>query len=207
MLGVGAVTPIINPPQVAILGVGAIRRGVNLVDGELAVEHRMTLTLVSDHRVLYGAQAAHFVGYTSADGVAVKAAAEKRTSARRQRPQHGRPASPAEHDATRPSASSRLCLGACRRRTFGLSPNTSCVINLLRSANGRWLLSAARAAVWTARWVIAASAIRWAAARVPSFRAQLTCVAGAAMRHAAARKQACTPCKGSDPLATALLHT
>ena len=61
MLGVGAVTPIINPPQVAILGVGAIRRGVNLVDGELAVEHRMTLTLVCDHRVLYGAQAARLL--------------------------------------------------------------------------------------------------------------------------------------------------
>jgi hypothetical protein len=36
--------------------------------------------------------------------------------------------------------------------------------------------------------------------------AQLRWVAGAALRHAAVRKQVCVPCPGSDSLATALLH-
>jgi pyruvate dehydrogenase E2 component (dihydrolipoamide acetyltransferase) len=50
MYGVTQMTPVINPPQAAILGVGA-----------MDAQHRMTLTLVCDHRILYGADAAQFL--------------------------------------------------------------------------------------------------------------------------------------------------
>lgn len=53
MYGVTAMTPIVNPPQAAILGVGAVRR---VGDSQL-----MTLTLTCDHRILYGADAAQFL--------------------------------------------------------------------------------------------------------------------------------------------------
>jgi pyruvate dehydrogenase E2 component (dihydrolipoamide acetyltransferase) len=57
-----AITPVINPPQAAILGVGAIRdvlgRGA---DGELVDRQLLTLTLSCDHRILYGADAAQFL--------------------------------------------------------------------------------------------------------------------------------------------------
>ena len=57
-----AITPVINPPQAAILGVGAIRdvlaRGV---DGEIVDRQLLTLTLSCDHRILYGADAAQFL--------------------------------------------------------------------------------------------------------------------------------------------------
>jgi pyruvate dehydrogenase E2 component (dihydrolipoamide acetyltransferase) len=61
MYGVTAITPVLNVPQAAILGVGAMRTvlardGVDVVDRAL-----MTLTLTCDHRVLYGAGAAQFL--------------------------------------------------------------------------------------------------------------------------------------------------
>jgi pyruvate dehydrogenase E2 component (dihydrolipoamide acetyltransferase) len=62
MYGMTAITPVINPPQAAILGVGAIRdvlgRGA---DGELVDRQLLTLTLSCDHRILYGADAAQFL--------------------------------------------------------------------------------------------------------------------------------------------------
>ena len=62
MYGMTAITPVINPPQAAILGVGAIRevlaRGA---DGEIVDRQLLTLTLSCDHRILYGADAAQFL--------------------------------------------------------------------------------------------------------------------------------------------------
>jgi pyruvate dehydrogenase E2 component (dihydrolipoamide acetyltransferase) len=61
MFGMTAITPVINPPQAAILGVGAARTLPALVDGELVTHHLLTLTLSCDHRILYGADAARFL--------------------------------------------------------------------------------------------------------------------------------------------------
>jgi pyruvate dehydrogenase E2 component (dihydrolipoamide acetyltransferase) len=61
MYGMTAITPVINPPQAAILGVGALRALPALVAGELIERQLMTLTLSCDHRILYGADAALFL--------------------------------------------------------------------------------------------------------------------------------------------------
>jgi pyruvate dehydrogenase E2 component (dihydrolipoamide acetyltransferase) len=61
MYGMTAITPVINPPQAAILGVGAARAVPALRDGELIERRLMTLTLSCDHRILYGADAAQFL--------------------------------------------------------------------------------------------------------------------------------------------------
>ncbi len=61
MYGMSAITPVINPPQAAILGVGASRSIAAVVDGELAEQHLVTLRLTCDHRILYGAEAAQFL--------------------------------------------------------------------------------------------------------------------------------------------------
>ena len=58
MFGVSTVTPIVNPPQCCILGVGAIeRRPVAIGDG-LAVGDVMSCTLSADHRAIDGATGA-----------------------------------------------------------------------------------------------------------------------------------------------------
>jgi pyruvate dehydrogenase E2 component (dihydrolipoamide acetyltransferase) len=61
MYGVTSFTPIINPPQAAILSVGAVQPRPVVRDGELVARQTMTLTLVCDHRILYGADAAEFL--------------------------------------------------------------------------------------------------------------------------------------------------
>jgi pyruvate dehydrogenase E2 component (dihydrolipoamide acetyltransferase) len=61
MYGMTAITPVINPPQAAILGVGAARAVPAVRDGELVERRLMTLTLSCDHRILYGADAAEFL--------------------------------------------------------------------------------------------------------------------------------------------------
>jgi pyruvate dehydrogenase E2 component (dihydrolipoamide acetyltransferase) len=61
MLDVEEFTAIINPPESAILAIGAVREIPVVVDGELAVGHRMKVTLSSDHRVVDGALAAQFL--------------------------------------------------------------------------------------------------------------------------------------------------
>lgn len=61
MFGMTAITPVVNPPQAAILGVGATRELPHLSDGELTTVHLATLTLTCDHRILYGADAARFL--------------------------------------------------------------------------------------------------------------------------------------------------
>lgn len=61
MHGMTAITPVVNPPQAAILGVGAIREVLARLDGEIVDRRVMTLTLSCDHRMLYGADAAEFL--------------------------------------------------------------------------------------------------------------------------------------------------
>ncbi len=60
MFGVDGFTPVINPPNAAILGVGRLRDDVILRDGAVATTKRLTLSLTWDHRVLDGAPAAEF---------------------------------------------------------------------------------------------------------------------------------------------------
>jgi pyruvate dehydrogenase E2 component (dihydrolipoamide acetyltransferase) len=61
MYGMTAITPVVNPPQAAILGVGAIRDTLARIDGEIVDRRLLTLTLSCDHRILYGAEAAEFL--------------------------------------------------------------------------------------------------------------------------------------------------
>ena len=61
MYGIKSFDAIINPPQVAILAVGAAEARPVVRDGVLAVATRMTVTLSSDHRVVDGAAAAAFL--------------------------------------------------------------------------------------------------------------------------------------------------
>jgi pyruvate dehydrogenase E2 component (dihydrolipoamide acetyltransferase) len=61
MFGVSAFTAIINPPQAAILSVGALGPHAAVRDGEIVARHTMTVTLACDHRILYGADAAKFL--------------------------------------------------------------------------------------------------------------------------------------------------
>jgi pyruvate dehydrogenase E2 component (dihydrolipoamide acetyltransferase) len=61
MYGVDQFTAIINPPESAILAVGAIAEKPVVVDGEITVRQRMRVTLSSDHRVIYGGVAAQFL--------------------------------------------------------------------------------------------------------------------------------------------------
>ena len=60
-LDVDGFTPIINPPQSAILGVGRIVPRPVVVDGEIAVRYMVTLSLSFDHRIVDGAPAAQFL--------------------------------------------------------------------------------------------------------------------------------------------------
>lgn len=59
--GVSSFDPIINPPQVAILGVNAIERAVVPVDEGLPIKKQITVGLSFDHRVVDGADAARFL--------------------------------------------------------------------------------------------------------------------------------------------------
>jgi pyruvate dehydrogenase E2 component (dihydrolipoamide acetyltransferase) len=62
MYGVEQFTAIINPPEAAILAVGASRReAVVLDDGSIAARTRMRYTLSADHRILDGAAGARFL--------------------------------------------------------------------------------------------------------------------------------------------------
>jgi len=64
MHGVRRFEALLNTPQAAILAVGAVepRPAVGTDDGELVVRPLMSATLVCDHRILYGAEAAVFLG-------------------------------------------------------------------------------------------------------------------------------------------------
>ena len=60
--GIETFTPVINLPQTAILGVGAITpRPVVAADGTISVEQRLNLSLTIDHQVIDGADGARFL--------------------------------------------------------------------------------------------------------------------------------------------------
>lgn len=58
---VDAFTPLINPPQIGVLGTGRIRPAPAVYAGQLAVRQRLVLSLTFDHRVIDGAPAARFL--------------------------------------------------------------------------------------------------------------------------------------------------
>ena len=60
--GIETFTPVINLPQTAILGVGAITpRPTVAADGTIGVEQRINLSLTIDHQVIDGADGARFL--------------------------------------------------------------------------------------------------------------------------------------------------
>ena len=54
-------TPVINPPQTAILGVNTIEKKFREKDGEIEAYLSMSLSLTFDHRAVDGAPAARFL--------------------------------------------------------------------------------------------------------------------------------------------------
>ena len=61
MYGVRSFEAVINPPQAAILSVGALEPRPVVRGGEVVVRQQMDIELACDHRILYGAQAAEFL--------------------------------------------------------------------------------------------------------------------------------------------------
>ncbi|QGA68959.1 dihydrolipoamide acetyltransferase family protein [Sulfolobus sp. E11-6] len=61
MYDIDSFTPIINPPQTAILGVGRIRKAPVVIDDTISVGYVMWLSLTFDHRVMDGHTAAKFL--------------------------------------------------------------------------------------------------------------------------------------------------
>jgi pyruvate dehydrogenase E2 component (dihydrolipoamide acetyltransferase) len=59
--GVDFFTPIINPPQVAVLGVGRLREAPAVYKGEICIRRMLGLSLTCDHRTIDGAPAARFL--------------------------------------------------------------------------------------------------------------------------------------------------
>ncbi len=60
ILGGTHFTPIINWPEVAIMGIGAIREQAVVKDGRIVVRKMLPVSVSFDHRVLDGAEAARF---------------------------------------------------------------------------------------------------------------------------------------------------
>ena len=60
--GVDLFTPVINPPQCAVLGVGRIRKKVVWLGEQAVGRDRLNLSLTFDHRIVDGAPAARFLG-------------------------------------------------------------------------------------------------------------------------------------------------
>ncbi len=61
MMDIEEFSAIINPPEAAILAVGAVRHVPVVVDGQVTVGYRMKVTLSVDHRVADGASGARFL--------------------------------------------------------------------------------------------------------------------------------------------------
>lgn len=61
MYAINGFTPIINPPETAILGVGRINEKPVVVDKEIGIKPMMVLSLSFDHRAIDGAPAAEFL--------------------------------------------------------------------------------------------------------------------------------------------------
>ena len=61
MFGVEQFVAVLNPPQVAILAVGAVKETPVVVDGEIDIAPVMQLMLTCDHRAIDGADGAEFL--------------------------------------------------------------------------------------------------------------------------------------------------
>jgi len=61
MYEIDAFTPILNPPECAILGVGRIVSKPVGLNGQIVLREMMTLSLSFDHRLVDGAPAARFL--------------------------------------------------------------------------------------------------------------------------------------------------
>jgi pyruvate dehydrogenase E2 component (dihydrolipoamide acetyltransferase) len=61
MYGISSFTAIINPPQAAILAVGAVAPRAIVRKKKIVARQTMSVTLACDHRILYGADAALFL--------------------------------------------------------------------------------------------------------------------------------------------------
>ena len=61
MYGIEEFAAVINPPEGALLAVGALRDDVVVVDGQVAAGKRMKMTLSCDHRVVDGAVGARWL--------------------------------------------------------------------------------------------------------------------------------------------------
>ena len=61
MYGIESFSPIINQPEVAILGVTTMEDRVVVRNGEMVIRPMMTLSLTADHRVVDGSVAAEFL--------------------------------------------------------------------------------------------------------------------------------------------------
>jgi pyruvate dehydrogenase E2 component (dihydrolipoamide acetyltransferase) len=61
MYGVEQFVAVLNPPQVAILAVGAVKDTPVAIDGEVDVAPVMQLMLTCDHRAIDGADGAEFL--------------------------------------------------------------------------------------------------------------------------------------------------
>ena len=59
--GIDAFTPIINPPESLILGVGRIALRPAVVNGQIVPRQTMVLSLSFDHRLMDGAPVARFL--------------------------------------------------------------------------------------------------------------------------------------------------
>jgi pyruvate dehydrogenase E2 component (dihydrolipoamide acetyltransferase) len=62
VVGASYGTPIINHPEVAILGLGKIEDRAVVRDGEITIRKMMPLSLAFDHRVIDGVEAGRFLG-------------------------------------------------------------------------------------------------------------------------------------------------
>jgi pyruvate dehydrogenase E2 component (dihydrolipoamide acetyltransferase) len=61
MFGVEQFVAVLNPPQVAILAVGAVKDSPVVVEGEIDVAPMVQLVLTCDHRAIDGAEGADFL--------------------------------------------------------------------------------------------------------------------------------------------------
>ena len=62
MYGIDSFSAVINPPQAALLTVGALKRKAVVEEsGRIVARETMSVTLICDHRILYGADGAQFL--------------------------------------------------------------------------------------------------------------------------------------------------
>lgn len=61
LYGIESFTPVINPPQVALLGVNCITERIRTVEGQITAYPAMGLSLTYDHRAVDGAPASRFL--------------------------------------------------------------------------------------------------------------------------------------------------